>query len=153
MNEVDQYIKRKLRIHYYIRYMDDMIILSDDKAQLHDLKEKIESFLNKKLKLELNNKTCIRPVTLGIDFVGYKVWNTHIKLRKSSLLRMKRRLKSLRKMYEAGNAELAKVTETVASYKGVLKHCNSYNLKFFDGYVLQRGRTGGNGTNEWSADN
>lgn len=150
MNEVDQYIKRTLRVHYYIRYMDDMIILSNDKAQLHDLKEKIEAFLNDILKLELNKKTCIRPVTLGIDFIGYKVWNTHIKLRKSSLLRMKRRLKFLRKRYEEGNVELPKVTEAVASYKGLLKHCDSYNFrnKFFEEYMLQRKRTGGDETDE-----
>ncbi len=150
LNEVDQYIKRKLRVHYYIRYMDDMIVLSDNKKQLHELKQSIEQFLNEKLKLDLNSKTCIRPVSLGIDFVGYKIWNTHIKLRKSSLLRMKRRLKYLKGQYENGELDLEKITEAVSSYKGLLIHCNSYNFrkKFFDEYVLQRKNTGGNGTYE-----
>ena len=140
MNEVDQYIKRELKVHYYIRYMDDMIILSNRKTELHELKEKVECFLNERLKLDLNHKTCIRPVMLGIDFVGYKVWNTHIKLRKSSMKRMKRRLNHMKRQYEQGQVELAKVSETVASYKGMMQHCNSYNLrkKFFENYVLQR---------------
>lgn len=140
MNEIDQYIKRELRVHYYIRYMDDMIILSNSKIELQEIKEKVELFLNERLKLDLNSKTCIRPVTLGIDFVGYKVWNTHIKLRKSTMKRMKRRLQYMKRQYESGQVELAKVTETVASYKGMMQHCNSYNLrkKFFDSYVLRR---------------
>lgn len=150
LNEIDQFIKRILHIKYYIRYMDDMIILSDDKKLLHSIKNKIENFLNEQLKLNLNNKTCIRPVTLGIDFVGYKIWNTHIKLRKSTKLRMKRRLTHLKKQYENNCIELSKITETVTSYQGLLKHCNSYNFttKFFNEYVLQRKRTGETYQNE-----
>lgn len=129
MNEVDQYIKRELRIYYYVRYMDDMLILSGDKKQLHEYKQLIEEFLNEKLKLHLNNKTCIRPVSLGIEFLGYKVWNTHIKLRKSTALRMKHRLKKLKNQYANGEIELEKIKEITSSFYGMLKHCNSYNLR------------------------
>lgn len=129
LNELDQYIKRKLRIHYYIRYMDDVIILHESKEELHKIKNQIEEFLMEKLKLNLNNKTAIRPVTLGIEFVGYKVWNTHIKLRKSTSLKMKRRLKYLKKQYEQGEIEFEDIRATMASYFGLMKHSNSYNLK------------------------
>lgn len=140
MNEVDQYIKRELKLHYYVRYMDDMIILHDNKQELHEIKDKIEDFLNNQLKLNLNNKTAIRPVTLGIEFVGYRVWNTHIKLRKSTALKMKRRLKYLKNQYNKGEIEFEDVRASVASYHGLLKHCNSYRLsqKLFDSLILKR---------------
>ncbi|MBZ4669404.1 MAG: RNA-dependent polymerase [Defluviitaleaceae bacterium] len=140
LNELDQYVKRKLRIHYYVRYMDDVIILHESKQELHKIKKVIETFLDEKLKLNLNNKTAIRPVTLGIEFVGYKVWNTHIKLRKSTALKMKRRLKHLKKQYERGEIEIEDVRATMASYNGLMKHCNSFRLrsKLYDTLVFTR---------------
>ncbi len=95
LNELDQYVKRELEVRYYVRYMDDMVILSDSKELLHQYKDLIEVFLDEKLRLILNNKTAIRPISLGIDFLGYKVWPTHVKLRKAAALKMKRRLEWL----------------------------------------------------------
>ena len=40
------------------------------------------------LHLQLNNKTCIRPVRLGAEFVGFRVWSTHVKLRKKTAKKM-----------------------------------------------------------------
>lgn len=88
------------------------------------------------MKLDLNNKTCIRPVTLGIEFCGYKTWATHIKLRKSTALKMKRRLKLIQERYALGQITLERAMQTVNSYMGILKHCNSYALRkaIFGGY-------------------
>jgi len=140
LNELDQYTKRQLRIHYYIRYMDDIIILADDKKQLHYYKEAIKEFLETKLKLNLNRKTAIRPISLGIEFIGYRLWPTHIKLRKATALKMKRRLKQVRELYNEGKIDFEKVNATVQSYLGVMKHCNSHSLqnKIFGDYVLKR---------------
>ena len=129
LNELDQYCKRTLKIHFYVRYMDDVIILSDSKAQLNEWKAAIDDFLQTRLRLDLNNKTCIRPITLGIEFCGYKVWPTHIKLRKSTALKMKRRLKRLQEQYARGEVTLERAMQTVNSYMGILKHCDSYQLK------------------------
>lgn len=136
LNELDQYCKHTLRIHYYVRYMDDVIILADNKKQLHEWKQLINDFLQSKLKLDLNNKTCIRPVTLGIEFCGYKTWATHIKLRKSTALKMKRRLKLIQVQYASGAITLDRAMQTVNSYMGILKHCDSYALRMaiFGGY-------------------
>ena len=140
LNELDQYIKRELKVHFYSRYMDDMILLADDKKKLHELKGLIDTFLQEKLKLNLNNKTAIRPITLGIEFVGYKLWATHIKLRKSTALKMKRRLNGIKKKYLKGKIPLSDVQATVNSYMGMMKYCNSYSLKnkLFEGLILKR---------------
>lgn len=148
LNELDQYCKRQLCIRYYIRYMDDVIILGNDKKRLHEIKSLIDAFLQDKLKLNLNNKTAIRPISLGIEFVGYKLWPTHVKLKKASALKMKRRLKQVQELYNEGKIEFEKVNSTVQSYFGVLKHCNSYRLKnkIFEGFVLSRHSEEGDGS-------
>lgn len=140
LNEVDQFCKRRLRIHCYMRYMDDMLILSDSKEKLHHYKELVERLLNDRLRLNLNNKTAIRPVTLGIDFCGFKVWADHIKLRKSTALKMKRHLKYVKGQYSKGLLPLEKANETLISYMGLMRHCNSYRLrcKIADDFVLVR---------------
>jgi retron-type reverse transcriptase len=129
LNELDQYVKREPGIKYYCRYMDDTVILSHDKAILNEYRKKIEAFLNDKLKLSLNDKTALRPLDEGIDFCGYRIWGSHIKLRKSSALKMKHRLKKLMSDYESGKVDIEDVKRTLASYKGVLQHCDSYALR------------------------
>ena len=81
------------------------------------------------MKMELNSKTCIRPISLGVDFCGYKNYPTHIKIRKSTTKRMKRRLKKLMKDYNNGYVTLEQARSTIDSYMGLLKHCNSHSLK------------------------
>ena len=129
LNELDQYCKRELQIRHYIRYMDDIIIVSDSKELLHQYKDLITVYLDEKLRLNLNNKTCIRPTTLGIDFLGYKVWATHVKLRKSSARKMKRRIKHIQKQYANGDIGFDKANATMQSYFGIMKHCDSLRLK------------------------
>ena len=73
LNELDQFCKHKLHLRYYIRYMDDIIILHQDKKYLEKIKNKIADFLGKELRLQLNKKTCIRPTSMGIEFVGFRI--------------------------------------------------------------------------------
>lgn len=129
LNELDQFCKHELKIHYYIRYMDDIIILHKDKQELHKIKSAIENFINERLGLCLNNKTAIRPVTMGIEFVGYRVWGSHKKLRKKSVIKMKQRIKEIQHLYKIGSIEFSDVKATMASYFGILKHCDSFNLR------------------------
>ncbi|HCA31006.1 MAG TPA: hypothetical protein DEP23_16340 [Ruminococcaceae bacterium] len=129
LNPLDQYAKRELGIKYYIRYMDDVIILSDDKQQLKEWKEILERFINDRLLLDLNNKVCIRPISLGIEFCGFRLWSNHIKLRKSTALRMRRKLRGLMEDYRNGEITLERAKMTINAYEALLSHCNSYSLR------------------------
>lgn len=107
LNKIDHYIKEELRIKYYIRYMDDMILIHRDKKYLAECKYKIEKLCNDLLDLKLNKKTQIGLVNNGIDFLGYRhILNDKgkiiIKLRYSSKQRMKKHLKTINKLYEKG---------------------------------------------------
>jgi RNA-directed DNA polymerase len=129
LNEVDQYAKHGLRIHYYIRYMDDIIILHQDKAQLAAYKDELATFLKDRLQLDLNKKTAIRPVPLGVDFVGYRIYATHRKLKKSTAYRIMHRIKTLSAQLAAGEITREEFDRVIASYRGVLSHCNSHGLR------------------------
>ncbi len=72
MNDFDQYVKRKLRIKYYIRYADDFVIFNENKQVLIDLILKLSDFLDKELKLALHPKKLhIKTLSSGVDFLGW----------------------------------------------------------------------------------
>jgi hypothetical protein len=93
LDPLDLFIKEVCREKYYLRYMDDFIILHNDKTHLFELLCKIENFLHDNLKLNLNPHTGIFPGKHGINFCGYRIWPTHIKPRKSTVKRARKRLK------------------------------------------------------------
>ena len=128
LNELDQFCKRVLGIKYYVRYMDDIIILSNSKAQLHEWRWTIDAFLEKELELSLNQKTCIRPINQGIEFVGYRLWYNKVVLRKSTTLGMKRSLRGVANKYHDYEMTLEQVTQTFNSYTGMLEHTDSEEL-------------------------
>ena len=129
LNQLDQYAKQELRLHFYIRYMDDIIILHHDKRYLREIKDAIEAFIWENLRLNLNKKTAIRPISQGVEFVGFRIFATHRKLKKASAKKMKARLKYVRAAFERGEIEADTLQATEASYLGVLKHFNSYGLR------------------------
>lgn len=79
----DHYLKEKLKIKYYLRYADDLVILSNSKKELHFILYKIEEYF-KILKLNIKENKQIFPVNnRGIDWVGYVHYHTHTLIRKS----------------------------------------------------------------------
>lgn len=74
LSPLDHFIRRSLKIKYYLRYMDDMILLHRDRDVLRDAKSGIVKFINDILRLEANNKTKISKISHGIDFVGFRTW-------------------------------------------------------------------------------
>lgn len=128
-NEVDHFAKRQLHIHYYVRYMDDIVMLGDSKAQLLEWRRLIADFMADRLKLELNPKKCfIQPISHGVDFCQYRIFPTHIKLKKATALRMKHNLKRIQRLYAEGQMSLERAQKAVTSYTGLLSHCDSWQL-------------------------
>ncbi|MDZ5560901.1 RNA-directed DNA polymerase [Enterococcus cecorum] len=121
----DHYVKEVLRVKYYYRYMDDMVILGPDKAELHRLKVVIEDYLKRELKLQLKSNWQVFPTQVrGVDFVGYRIFKDYVLLRKSIALDFKRKMRKMANKKALSDHDHA----TIQAYKGWLKHCNSYNL-------------------------
>ncbi len=86
LNELDYFVKHKLKVKYYIRYVDDFVILHSSKSQLKIWKQKINEFLKNKLSLELHpDKSRIISLSKGIDFVGFRNYYYFKLLRKRNL--------------------------------------------------------------------
>lgn len=147
LNELDQYIKHELRVHCYVRYMDDMVLLHPDKTFLNKCKDLIEEYLNDILHLELNSKTTIGKVSCGITFVGYVIRPTYRKLKRKSLRKMKARIRYIQKEYESGLIDFEDVNNTMQSYFGQMSNFDSYGLRKWiaENIAFQRGETRGKG--------
>lgn len=113
----DHWVKEELRVKYYFRYADDIVILHNEKGYLHTLLKMFKQHLKERLKLLIKENHQVFPIEKrGIDFVGYVHFHSHTLLRKSIKKRFIKMLKQ--------NPNSA----SIASYKGWLKHCNSKNL-------------------------
>ncbi len=71
LNELDQFVKHVLKIKYYVRYVDDFVIMHEDKEQLRTWLAAIRQFLLEKLGLTLKNEVKVAPLGNGINFLGY----------------------------------------------------------------------------------
>ncbi len=124
MNEFDQFVKRDLKIKYYIRYADDFVFLSGNKNELITIRPQLENFLNKYLKLSLHTrKTFIKTLASGLDFLGWVNFSEHRVLRTTTKRRM---LKNLEQSDEPA---------TINAYLALLKHGATYKLKERAGLV------------------
>ena len=93
LNELDQFIKHELKVKYYLRYVDDFILLAGNPKILNDYLTQIEHFLDKKLQLKLNpSKTVLQPSHHGINFLGYICRKKYLLVRKRSIKSFKRNL-------------------------------------------------------------
>src|SRR3989338_2125048 len=114
LNTLDQYVKKELRCRFYVRYNDDIALIFQNNTGVAEIRDKIISFAKEKLFLEIPlNKTSIRKIGWGIDFLGFTI------LPEAMLLRNKTK----HKIYSNINIK------NIHSYLSILKHCNSHNLK------------------------
>jgi len=113
----DHYLKEILKVKHVFRYCDDIVILGDDKSYLHNLFLNIKYYLWDNLKLTIKKNYQIFPIhSRGIDFVGYPVFPSHVRLRKRIKLNFIREVSK------------NKTSKAIPSYNGWIKHCDGKNL-------------------------
>jgi len=103
LNELDYFVKHNLKVKYYIRYVDDFVILNNDKEKLVEYKKQIDKFLNENLKICLHpEKSKILSLNEGIGFLGFRVFYYHKLLKKSNIKKMKKTLDKFFVSYSQG---------------------------------------------------
>lgn len=122
LNELDQFVKRELKVHYYVRYMDDFICFVESKTEARHIYHAIELFLHTKLHLPLNPKSRYYPARHGLDFCGYKIYPYHKKLRNRS----KRKLCEIIDDYESGTDASERFELRINAWLGHASHANAY---------------------------
>ncbi len=133
MNDFDNFIKRKLKVKRYIRYVDDFVLFDESKERLKWLKEQIETYLQKELKLTLREDVKLKKHSDGLDFLGYIIRPHYVLVRQRVINNYKRKKAQYLQDYENQKGEMSlseiKVFLSVkASFVGHIKHANSYNL-------------------------
>ena len=117
MNEFDQFVKRELKVKYYIRYADDFVVLSQEKEYLENVLVQMKEFLENKLKLKMHpNKVFIKTIFSGVDFLGWVQFPHHRVLRTVTKRRMLKKLEENPK------------EESRQSYLGMLRHGNAQKI-------------------------
>ena len=118
MNIFDQWVKHSLKAKYYIRYADDFVFFSSDRAWLQNIIPSVHKFLLEHLKLTLHpNKIFLKTITSGVDFLGWVHFPKH------RVLRMSTKRRVLRALEESKNLN------SLISYAGLLSHGNQYQLQ------------------------
>lgn len=113
----DHWVKECLKVKYYYRYADDIVLLSSSKDELWQWLVKIRQYLEDDLKLKIKKNYQVFPVaSRGIDFVGYVSYHTYVRMRKSIK-------KSFARAVKNKNSK-----GIIASYYGWAVHCNSKHL-------------------------
>jgi len=150
LNELDQFVKHSLKAKYYLRYVDDFLLLSQEKNQLKEWGNKIDIFLKERLLLELNHqKTVFQNIDKGIDWLGYIVKPNYILVRRRVVKNLKRKLFLFNQILQNYLNNLAKqrqlllpflknepplkliekMLSTINSYFGHFKHANTFKLR------------------------
>lgn len=128
LNEVDQYIKKELKVKYYFRYMDDSIILVKTKNEAKLILEKIRQFLRENLKLELNSKTQIFKNKQGVNFCGYKINEYRMKVRDRGKKKLKKKIKILKENVKNGKMSSKEAKLYLCGHVGYIKYADVHNL-------------------------
>lgn len=125
LNVLDHFIKECMQIKYYVRYMDDFVLIGNSKEELWKNLADIKWLVEGHLKLKLNRKTKIYPASRGVDFAGYRTFTSYILPRKRNIKAAKKRFKDISHKYKNGEMDLESVRQRVTSFLGYVKHCQA----------------------------
>lgn len=132
LSPLDHFIKEKLGIKYYGRYMDDFYLIHEDKEYLRHCWKEIENHVGN-LGLTLNGKTNIYPLKNGIDFLGFHTYLNETgavikKVRRKSKNNARRKLTKMRGLLDAGKITPETVSQSYQSWRGHASKGNCYHL-------------------------
>jgi len=138
LNELDNFIKRRLRCKFYVRYMDDFVLFHPDKAQLQIWKEAIEAFLDQHLKLALKlEATQLNTYLHGLGFCGTRIFRRLIRVRKPTLQRIVQKVKQREWEYQQG---WISDEQRQAAVHSMIGHLTQYDTRHLQKSMTQRYR-------------
>jgi len=129
MNELDQFVKRKLKVRAYLRYVDDFVLFSNDKARLHEWKNALIEFLAG-LRLTIHEESAhSRPAWKGITFLGFIVFPDYRRLKPPKGYAFRRRWKYLRSLCAAEKIKRADLNVHAVAWANHARYGETWNLR------------------------
>ena len=121
----DRFVKTKLRMKNYFRYMDDTVIVCNSKSELVSIQRKLSLFSRLYMKLKFS-KWYINALSKPLNFLGYRITEDYKLIRKDSVVRAKRKIKKYLHI-----CDFEKLKMFLASWSGHLRSADSWNLVKF----------------------
>jgi hypothetical protein len=127
LDKLDQFVKHELKCKYYVRYVDDFVILDEDPGKLNKIYDAANTFLVDNLGLSLhNNKKRLAPLGQGVDFVGYVIKPHRVQLRRRVVNNLNRKLEGF---ISQKNLAYDDYAPSLNSYLGFLRQVSGYNKR------------------------
>jgi RNA-directed DNA polymerase len=127
LDALDQFVKHVLRVQRYVRYVDDFVLVHQNREQLRAWQAQIETFLRGNLRLELKADIKLKPLSAGCDFLGYVIYPTHSVVRRRVIGHARQKLSAWGRLAPSDRDGEA-IRSLWASYQGHFRHANSYRL-------------------------
>jgi len=129
LDELDQFVKRTLRVKAYVRYVDDFLLFDDDKGRLWTWKRAIVQFLAR-LRLTLHGReSTVYPVTNGIPFLGFRLYPRYRRLKRRNGVAFARRFRLCRDALERGQMTQEELNARVQGWVAHAVHGDTYGLR------------------------
>ncbi len=129
LNELDQFVKRKLRCKAYLRYVDDLLLFANNKSQLWVWKDAIREFLvTLRLTMHARSST-VYPVSAGIPFLGFRIYPTHRRLKRYSGVAFGRRLRRAYRQLSRGEIAKDDLDARVQGWIAHAQHGDTWGLR------------------------
>jgi len=144
LNGFDHFVKEELKAKYYIRYCDDFVVFGNGPKWLNAVRGGMEQYLET-LRLKLHpNKSRVYRVSDGVDFLGFRIFPDHMRVRKSVVKGYRRKLQKMVRDYQDGALSVSGVRASIQSWIGHVKHADSYRLReeIFSDVVFKRSPLG-----------
>lgn len=129
LNALDQFVKRELKCTAYVRYVDDFLLFSNCKAQLHTWRREILSHLQT-LRLTMHvGRAQVFPTANGLSFLGFRVWPTYRRLKREKGLAFQRRFRQAVKQLAHSQIVFAQLQASVSGWVNHARYAQTYGLR------------------------
>jgi RNA-directed DNA polymerase len=130
LNELDHYVKEVLQIKYYIRYVDDFVILSNSREELQSYRDLTGLFLKDVLNIELHpEKTKIEQLDCGTGFLGFRIFHHHKLIKKSNLRKFKNKMRKLCLRYDNKDIDYDKIYDSIEGWIAYSNKGDNHNMQ------------------------
>jgi len=135
LNDFDHFIKHKLGCKYYGRYVDDFVIVHQDKEYLKSIILVLRKYLHERLGLELHNKKIyLQHFSKGVNFLGTVIKPYRVYIRNRTKGNFYQKIKYWNDFLSKNKFQLTKeeakqFLACMNSYLGMMKHYRTYKLR------------------------
>ncbi|MCP4605558.1 MAG: RNA-dependent DNA polymerase [Proteobacteria bacterium] len=129
LDPLDHFIKEDLRVGSYLRYVDDLALFSNDKAELSQWRKEISRFLES-TRLRLNEgKSRVRKLKEGVEFLGFVCFPDRLRLSSRNVKAMRRRIKRIVRDYSANRVAWPEIECSLRSWNEHAANGDTWRLR------------------------